>query len=58
MKEVVVINGTGGSGKNTFVSYVSRLVKVYNFDSVGKVKEIARMTGWMAWVKVKKTASF
>lgn len=46
MKKIVVINGTGGSGKDTFVSLVSQYCKVYNFSSVEKVKEIAKMIGW------------
>ena len=45
-KEVIIINGTGGSGKDTFVSFVSEFAKVYNFSSIDKVKEIARMIGW------------
>ena len=32
-KNIVVINGTGGSGKDTFVEYVSKYAKVYNFSS-------------------------
>ncbi len=45
-KVIVVINGTGGSGKDTFVEYVSKYAKVYNFSSVDKVKEIAKLIGW------------
>lgn len=45
-KEIVIINGTGGSGKDTFVSFVSKYRKVFNFSSVEKVKEIAKMIGW------------
>lgn len=45
-KQIVVINGTGGSGKDTFVEFVSKYAKVFNFSSVDKVKEIARAIGW------------
>ena len=45
-KNIIVINGTGGSGKDTFVEYVSKYAKVYNFSSVDKVKEIAKLIGW------------
>ena len=45
-KKIIVINGTGGSGKDTFVEYVSKYAKVYNFSSVDKVKEIAKLIGW------------
>lgn len=46
MQEIIIINGTGGSGKDTFVEYVSKYVKTYNFSSVDKVKEIAKLIGW------------
>lgn len=46
MKEIIIINGTGGSGKDTFVEYVSKYARVYNFSSVDKVKEIAKLIGW------------
>lgn len=46
MKNIIVINGYGGSGKDTFVELVSKYNKVYNFSSVDKVKEIARLIGW------------
>lgn len=45
-KNIIVINGTGGSGKDTFVEYVSKYAKVYNFSSVDKVKEVAKLIGW------------
>ena len=45
-KYIVIINGTGGSGKDTFVSFVSKYNKVYNFSSIDKVKEIAKEIGW------------
>lgn len=46
MKEIIIINGTGGSGKDTFVEFVSKYAKVFNFSSVDKVKEIATLVGW------------
>ncbi len=45
-KNIVIINGTGGSGKDTFVQMVSKYADVYNFSSIDKVKEIARQIGW------------
>lgn len=45
-KRIVIINGTGGSGKDTFVEYVSEYAKTFNFSSVDKVKEIATQIGW------------
>ena len=53
-KQVYIINGSGGVGKDTFVELVSNelndLLKkfhtVINFSSVDKVKEIAKEIGW------------
>lgn len=53
-KQIFVINGSGGVGKDTFVELVSvelndKLKKfhtVVNFSSVDKVKEIAKEIGW------------
>lgn len=46
-KQVIIINGTGGSGKDTFVEFCSEFVKVTNISSVDKVKEAAKiLVGW------------
>ena len=46
-KQVIIINGTGGSGKDTFVEFCSEFAKVTNFSSVDKVKEAAKvLVGW------------
>lgn len=45
-KIVLIINGTGGCGKDTFVSFASKYAKVTNFSSIDKVKEIAKLIGW------------
>lgn len=51
MNQVFIINGSGGSGKDTFVGFVDDIlythnIRVGNYSSVSKVKEIARMIGW------------
>ena len=46
MKNIIIINGYGGSGKDTFIEFVSKYNKVYNFSSVDKVKKIAKEIGW------------
>lgn len=46
MKNIIIINGYGGSGKDTFVNLVSKYNKVYNISSVDKIKEIAKLMGW------------
>ena len=45
-KQVFIINGNGGTGKDTFVSFVSDIVYTINYSSIDKVKEIARIIGW------------
>lgn len=46
-KKIIIINGTGGSGKDTFVSFCSEFVKVLNVSTVDKVKEAAKiLVGW------------
>lgn len=47
MKEIIIINGSGGVGKDTFVEFCQKYCKVKNISSVDKVKEAARvLTGW------------
>ena len=58
MKEIIIINGTGGSGKDTFVQYVNYYAQVYNFSSVAKVKEIAQIIGWDGISKTEKDRKF
>ena len=56
-KQIVIINGTGGSGKDTFVEFVSKYCKVFNFSSIDKVKEIATAVGWTG-TKTEKDRKF
>ena len=52
MIKVVIINGTGGSGKDTFVNFCMEHTMdkdgymIYNVSSVDKVKEAAIILGW------------
>lgn len=46
MKQIIVINGTGGCGKDTFVELCKKHIKVYNYSSIDKVKEVAKKIGW------------
>lgn len=46
VKQAFIINGSGFSGKDTFVALVSKYIPTMNFSSVDKVKEVARMIGW------------
>ena len=45
-KQVFIINGSGGVGKDTFVELVSKYSGVRNFSSVDEVKSFAKMMGW------------
>ncbi len=45
-KQIVVINGTGGSGKDTFIDFCSKYCETFNFSSITKIKEIAKLMGW------------
>ena len=45
-KQVFIINGSGGCGKDTFVSLIADSFPTINYSSVDKVKEIARIIGW------------
>lgn len=47
-KQVFIINGSGGVGKDTFISLVAKVSDrpIMNFSSVDKVKKIARIIGW------------
>lgn len=46
-KRIVIINGVGGSGKDTFVEFCAKHTKVINISSVDKVKEAAKiLVGW------------
>lgn len=56
-KHVFIINGSGGTGKDTFVSFVADSYSTMNVSSVDKVKEIARIIGWSG-AKTEKDRKF
>jgi len=46
-KKIIIINGSGGVGKDTFVECCSEFTNVKNISSVDKVKEAAKiLVGW------------
>ena len=45
-KCVVIINGSGGVGKDTFIELVGNYMRAVSYSSVDKVKEIAKYVGW------------
>lgn len=50
INKIFVINGSGGVGKDTFVSLFREVSKdfmrIINYSSVDRIKEIAREIGW------------
>lgn len=45
-KTIWIINGYGGVGKDTFVDFVSKYLKVMNVSSIDPIKEVAKQLGW------------
>lgn len=45
-KFIIIINGSGGIGKDTFVDLCSKYASVINYSSVKEIKEIATQLGW------------
>ena len=46
-KTIIIINGSGGAGKDTFVEFCSEITGVLNVSTVDKVKEAAKiLVGW------------
>lgn len=47
-KQIYIINGSGGVGKDTFITFVGEQsnLRIMNYSSVDKVKEVARIIGW------------
>jgi len=43
---VVIINGVGESGKDTFVNLCAEHATVFNLSTVDKVKDVATLFGW------------
>lgn len=60
-KQVFIINGSGGVGKDSFVEEVRNQAdistKVDNYSSVSKVKEVAKIIGWNG-AKTEKDRKF
>ena len=42
-KNIIIINGSGGVGKDTFVNICSKFRKVLNISTIDKAKEAARI---------------
>jgi len=45
-KLIIVINGKGGTGKDTLCNSLSAKYKIMNVSAIDPIKEIARKNGW------------
>ena len=45
-KKIFIINGKGGSGKDTFVENVDKYVPTDNYSSIESIKQVAELLGW------------
>lgn len=45
-KNVVIINGKGGVGKDTLCEYIGKNYKIRNVSSITPIKEIGKQYGW------------
>ena len=45
-KKIFIINGKGGSGKDTFVENVNKYVPTDNYSSIESIKQVAELLGW------------
>ncbi len=45
-QHIVIINGSGGVGKDCFVEFCKENIEIVNISSVDKVKQAASILGW------------
>lgn len=45
-KQVIIINGQGGCGKDTLIDFISEKYDVLAISAVDKIKDIAKQIGW------------
>lgn len=45
-KQVIIINGVGGSGKGSFVEYLSKYIPTHYYSIANLPKEAATVLGW------------
>ena len=58
MKQVLIINGSGGVGKDTFVNFLNKYKKVIHRSIAYPAKEIAKQIGWDGSSKTEKDRKF
>ena len=50
-KHIVILNGNGGCGKDTFANLCAKYAKVKKCSTVDKIKEAASLIGWSPSLK-------
>lgn len=45
-KKIVIINGSGGVGKDTFIQFCQDHIDAISISSVDRIKEASRILGW------------
>ncbi len=58
MKQIFIVNGMAGAGKDTFAEILNDYVAVYKVSIIGKVKDIAQRCGWNGKSKTEKDRKF
>lgn len=56
-KQIFIVNGMGGCGKDTFANFLGEFHKVFKYSSIDRVKQIANECGW-AGTKTEKDRKF
>jgi len=56
--KVVIVNGQGRSGKDTFCDLCGYFTNVHKYSSVDEIKRMARLAGWDGKTKDEKTRKF
>lgn len=57
-KKIIIINGKGKSGKDTFVKMIGRYIKTQNYSSVSLIREVAKHLGYDENRKDEKDRKF
>lgn len=57
-KKIIIINGKGKSGKDTFVKMVGKYIKTQNYSSVELIREVAKHLGYDENRKNEKDRKF
>lgn len=46
MKKIIIINSSGGAGKDTFIKYCGEFAKVDNYSSIDTIRNMLQMVGY------------